>query len=180
MKKQSSGTFLHKLKIIFIPGSAREFFAPRITPIYLIRLAVLAVACLVFFGVFFRPVLISGGSMEPTYKSLGVNLVNRFKFSGREPQRGDVVVIRYDDRVMYLKRVVALPGETIEFRNGKLYIDGQELPEPYLKLPSKWNLPPRKVEAGYYYVVGDNRSQPIQQHRFGQVLRRRIIGAPTW
>lgn len=180
MKEQSSGAFLYKLKTIFIPGSAREFFVPRITLAYLIRVGVLVVACLVFFGIFFTPVVISGGSMEPTYKSLGINLVNRFKFSGREPQRGDIVVIRYDNRVMYLKRIVGLPGETVEFRHGRLYVDGRELHEPYVKLPCDWNLSPRKVETGYYYAVGDNRSQPLRQHRFGQVLRRRIIGAPLW
>ncbi len=175
-----SDHFFYKLKKTFIPGSVREFFVPRITPAYIIRVVVLVIFCLVFFGVFFTPVLISGGSMEPTYKSAGVNLVYRFKFSKRDPARGDIVVIRYDDRVMYLKRVVGLPGEVIEFRNGKLYVNDHELDEPYVKLPCDWNLPPRKVDAGYYYVVGDNRSQPIRQHRFGQVSRRRIIGAPLW
>lgn len=171
---------LYRLKAIFIPETFREFFIPRITSAYLIRVAILCVFCLVFFGIFFTPALIRGGSMEPTYHSLGVNLVNRFKFRHKEPRRGDIVAIRYDDRIMYLKRVVGLPGETVEFRDGKLYINGKPLDEPYVKYPCDWKLEPRQVDSGYYYVVGDNRSQPIRQHKFGKVSRRRIIGAPLW
>lgn len=180
MQSEKLSALLYQLKESLIPHSFKEFFLPRFTVGYFIRIAILIIFCVVFFGIFFTPVVIRGGSMEPTYAKLGANLVNRFRFKFRELQRGDIVVIHYADKVMYLKRIVGLPGETVEFRNGKLLINGTEFIEPYVKYPCNWNLPPRKVDDNYYYVVGDNRSQPQQQHRFGQVSRRRIIGAPLW
>ena len=65
-------------------------------------------------------------------------------------------------------------------RNGTLYVNGKAQEEPYVRYISDWNLPPRKVEPGHYYVVGDNRSQPIEQHRFGQVLASKIAGSPLF
>lgn len=58
---------------------------------------------------------------------------------------------------MLLKRVVALEGEEVSFRQGKLLVNGKELEEPYLRHPCEWDLPPRKVEKDSVYVVGDNR-----------------------
>lgn len=81
---------------------------------------------------------------------------------------------------MLLKRVVALEGETVEFRNGELFINENRLHEPYVKYPCNWNLAPRTVKKEYVYVVGDNRNVPIQKHDFGQTQLKRIIGAPLW
>ncbi len=81
---------------------------------------------------------------------------------------------------MLLKRVVALEGEEVAFRQGKLLINGEELEEPYLRYPCDWNLPARKVEKESVYVVGDNRSMPMENHYFGQTSIRRIVGVPLW
>jgi signal peptidase I len=92
-----------------------------------------------------------------------------------------VVAVRFaGNRVMLLKRVVALEGEEVEFRDGKLFINGDELHEPYVRHPCHWNLPPRRVEKGSVYVIGDNRSMPIENHYFGQTSVKRIIGVPLW
>ena len=77
---------------------------------------------------------------------------------------------------MLLKRIVALPGDTVEFREGFLYRDGILIEEHYVQYRSSWNLPPRIVEPGYVYVVGDNRGSVMARHRFGQVKRDRIVG----
>ena len=84
------------------------------------------------------------------------------------------------DKVYYLKRIVGLPGDTIAFYNGELYVNYEKLDEPYVKYLCDWNLAPRVVKPGHYYVVGDNRSQHIRDHKFGQVHRKRIDGAPLW
>ena len=84
------------------------------------------------------------------------------------------------NRVMYLKRVVGFPGETVEFREGKLYIDGKPLDEPYVNGPCDWELPVRQVDPGFVYVAGDNRAMPIDAHQFGSVLRKKINGGPLW
>ncbi|HUU39805.1 MAG TPA: signal peptidase I, partial [Desulfatiglandales bacterium] len=95
--------------------------------------------------------------------------------------RHDIVLIKFaGKKVMLLKRIIALEGETVEFRNGKLFVDEIEVNEPYLKYPCNWNLSPRKVKKGHVYVVGDNRNMPIKNHNFGQTLINRIIGAPIW
>jgi signal peptidase I len=81
---------------------------------------------------------------------------------------------------MLLKRVVALEGERVEFRQGKLFIDEREIEEPYVQYPCRWNLSPRQVEKDHVYVVGDNRNMPIENHLFGQVSMKRIVGVPLW
>lgn len=77
---------------------------------------------------------------------------------------------------MLLKRVVALAGETVEFRRGALLVNGKMIKEPYVQYPSDWNLGPREVKSGKIYVVGDNRSVPLHQHHFGQVSVKRVVG----
>jgi signal peptidase I len=81
---------------------------------------------------------------------------------------------------MLLKRIIALEGERIEFRDGKLLVDGNKIDEPYVRYPCDWNLPPRQVEQGSVYVVGDNRNMPIEDHLFGQTSIMRSVGVPLW
>ncbi len=81
---------------------------------------------------------------------------------------------------MLLKRVVALEGERVEFRDGRLFVNGSEMDEPYVNYPSDWNLPPRVVGRNSVYVVGDNRNVPMEGHLFGQTSIHRIIGGPLW
>ena len=158
----------------------RYFFMPRLNRRYFLRLGLLALAAFLIFKFALVPCVISGASMEPTVHSNGFTFCWRGKYWHKEPRRGDIVIIKYDDGIFFLKRVVALPGETVEFRNGKLYVDGQEQHEPYVKYPSDWNMEPVKVEPGQYYVVGDNRSMPFHQHQKGAVRAKRIIGAPLF
>lgn len=77
---------------------------------------------------------------------------------------------------MLLKRIVALQGETVEFRKGLLYVNGSLINEPYVYHRSEWELLPRKIAPGHVYVVGDNRATPMAQHRFGEINMNRIVG----
>ena len=98
-----------------------------------------------------------------------------------KPEKYDVVVIRLaGQKVMLLKRVVAQEGDFVEFRKGKLFVNGKKVDETYVRYPSDWDLPPRKVDKNHVYVVGDNRNVSINIHRFGQTSIDRIIGAPLW
>jgi signal peptidase I len=98
-----------------------------------------------------------------------------------EPKRHDVVAVRFaGSKVMLLKRVVAREGEQVEFRDGKLFVDGREIEEPYVHYPCNWNLSPRRIEKDCVYVVGDNRSMPKENHYFGQASTSRIMGVPLW
>lgn len=182
----------HWLRVILIGRR------PRFTAL---RIAVLIIVAFVVFGFILLPVRIGGPSMLPNYRAGGVNLVNRLAYLRREPSRGDVVTIRisgteyspgeffhdlvrfqvefsrlFRPSVMYMKRVVGLPGETVEFSRGQLLVDGKPLQEPYLRFSSSWERPPQKLGPNQYFVVGDNRSMRIEDHTFGATERKRIVG----
>ena len=116
--------------------------------------------------------------MLPNYKDRSVNIVNRLAYLLHAPRRGDVVAIRSEagEHLMYLKRIVGLPGETVAFHNGRLYINGEPLDEPYLKLRGDWAHEPEPVRPDHYYVVGDNRDMPWDDHYKGRSARALIIG----
>ncbi|MCX5909303.1 MAG: signal peptidase I [Deltaproteobacteria bacterium] len=151
----------------------RQFFSP-LEP----RIALLAY---IFFGHICIPFRIQGASMEPTYANGGVNFCWTFHYRFAQPKHGDVVAIRLaGGKIMLLKRIVAREGEWVEFRNGKLWVDGKEIDEPYVRYPCRWNLTPRQVAVRCVYVVGDNRDIPMEQHYFGQASIQRIMGVPLW
>ena len=81
---------------------------------------------------------------------------------------------------MLLKRIIATEGETVEFKEGYLHINGKKINEPYVTGRQKWDLLPRTVKKDHVYVVGDNRNVPMKMHDFGQTPVNRIIGAPLW
>lgn len=163
-----------------VTGGTRNFFLPKPTRGFFVRMAAVAVTATVVFGWLLRPCVINGESMMPTYPGHGFTFCRRFSYWFAAPKVGDVVVIRYTGRVYYLKRVVAGPGDTVEFRRGILYVNGAPRREPYVRYTSDWELEPRKVPPGHVYVVGDNRSMPMLEHRFGRVSVGKIIGTPLW
>ncbi len=123
------------------------------------------------------PIRVRGVSMLPTYQENGYKLVNCLVYKFHPPQRGDIVAIRLAGKhLMYCKRVVALPGETIAFHEGHILINGQVLDEPYLKRPCNWEQPPEAVGPNEYYVVGDNREMGFHDHEQGRATRERIVG----
>jgi signal peptidase I len=147
---------------------------PRFT---LIRIVFLALAAVLVPKFVLLPIRVEGASMLPTYKERGINFVNRLAYRQSEPQRGDVVAIRLaGEHLMYMKRIIGLPGETVAFRRGRAFINGYPLDEPYVKLPCDWEYGPVKLEPDRYFFVGDNRSMPQEGHEFGRGERRRIVG----
>src|SRR5262249_34612085 len=106
-----------------------------------------------------------------------INFLNRLAYVRHGPQRGDVVGIRYSgESIMLLKRVVGLPGEEISFNDGTLLVNGEPLDEPYVKSECHWTHKPLRFGPDEYYVVGDNRSMPWDDHEHGAANRRRIVG----
>jgi signal peptidase I len=143
----------------------------------MVRAAFLIAAAVIVFKFILLPIRVQGISMVPTYKNGGVNFVNRLAFLWHEPQRGDVVAIRYaGENVMLMKRVVGLPGETVAFEGGRLVIDGHVMYEPYVKLPCSWEVETKTMRPNEYYVVGDNRSMAPLDHEKGGAARERIVG----
>ncbi len=144
----------------------------------LVRVVVLVGVCLLLYNYVLLPVRVEGGSMLPTYKDRGINVVNRLAYLFHEPRRGDVVAVRLQagEHRMYLKRVVGLPGETVEFHGGRLFINGKPLDEPYVKLPCEWEHGPLQVGPDEYYCVGDNRDNAWEGHEHGRAPRKLIVG----
>jgi signal peptidase I len=143
----------------------------------LLRIAILAVVSFVVSKFVLLPIRVEGISMEPTYRDHRVNFVNRLAYEFHEPRRGDIVAIRTsDEHIMYLKRIIGLPGETVAFHNHHAVINGQMLDEPYVKHWADWERPPEPVGPDEYYVVGDNRSMDWDEHTQGLAKRERIVG----
>ncbi len=144
----------------------------------LIRATVLAVVSFALFSWVAQPMYIHGISMEPTYQDGSFRLINLLRYRFREPARGDIVVITLSGRrTMYMKRILALPGETVCFQKGQLIVDGQIIPEPYVIKAGHWNTAPELLRAGEYFVAGDNRDVAQEQHVMGVVDRSRIAGS---
>ena len=143
----------------------------------LIRIVVLAAACFVTFKFILLPIRIDGISMLPTYHTGQVNCINRLAYLRHAPQRGDIVSVRLaGNSVMFMKRIIGLPGETVSFAGGKTFINGKFLDEPYLKFSCDWEAEPIQCSANEFYVVGDNRSMPFTFHTQGRAERERIVG----
>jgi signal peptidase I len=147
---------------------------PRTT---LMRAAALVALAFVVFGWILTPLRLSGISMLPAYTDGELNFANRAAYWLREPARGDVVAIRMAGaHVVYVKRIVGMPGERIAIVDGTVTVDGRPLAEPFVVLRAPWNLAPVAVGPDEFFVVGDNRSMAIENHALGRVARGRIIG----
>ena len=148
----------------------------------------LIITVFVLFGVFIaQPVVVEGTSMLPELHDGERLLVNKLVYynfhnvSWGHIERGDIIVFWYpkDPEKSYVKRVVGLPGETVEVRNGKVFINSQPLDEDYLDtehnqaLPS---FPPRRVDDHYYFVMGDNRDNSSDSRYWGLVPEKYIYG----
>ncbi len=120
-------------------------------------------------------------SMEPSFHEGQRLVVNKVVYIFGEPERGDVVVFRapnqeHDD---FIKRVIALPGDTVEVKNGAVYINGVRLDEPYIKSPPSYNMAEMKVPEDSYFVLGDNRNNSNDSH-YGWLLPRENIIGKAW
>lgn len=142
-----------------------------------VRLLVLVGAAVVLFRWVLIPVRAEGISMEPTYTSGRLILVNRLAYRFDSPARGDIVAIRLaGPHVLYIKRIVALPGERIGISAGEVVIDGRPLVEPYVANRRRWEVPDVTLAANEYFVIGDNRGMNAADHDFGRVDAVRIVG----
>ena len=143
----------------------------------LIRAAVLVAVSFVTFGYLLLPVRGEGISMAPTFRGGQLGLVNTLAYVWSRPQRGDIVAIRMaGPRVLYIKRIVALPTDRISIAGGVVLINGSALAEPYALGGAGWQLPEVTLGADQYFVIGDNRRMAIQNHDLGATTRARIVG----
>lgn len=121
---------------------------------------------------------VEGQSMEPTLHDNQRLVIEKISYRLHVPQRGDVVVLKLPNRRSdpLIKRVVGLPGETIEVRDGHVYINGQVLEELYLNQLTLGNFPPHVISPGHVFVLGDNRGASNDSRSFGEVALTSIVG----
>ena len=146
---------------------------------------VFVVAVTVLFDLAIPRSLVDGHSMEPTFYGDDRLVVSRIHYLLGAPERGDILVFNSlvpseaARGVMLIKRVVALPGETVALRDQQIYVNGQQLAEPYIKEPCGrmrcsdqiWRL-----GADEYFMMGDNRNNSRDSRRFGAVPISKIVG----
>lgn len=92
------------------------------------------------------------------------------------PQRGDVVVFQREGKREFIKRIIGLPGETVEVRSGRVVVNGVALDEPYIAQPSGYSMEPRRVNQDEYFVLGDNRNNSSDSHTWGTIPLNAIDG----
>ena len=161
---------------------------PRLhTPGYIrevIDMVAFAIAAFTLFELVLPRSIVDGRSMEPSFEDRQRLVISRLHYWFSEPRRGDIIVFnspqpRTENESALVKRVIGLPGETVEIRNQQVYINGVLLNEPYIKEPCNtyrcrdgiWELGPDE-----YFMMGDNRNVSNDSRVFGPVPHRNIVG----
>ncbi len=155
----------------------------------LVRDVILIVSVFVLFGVFIaQPVVVEGTSMVPQLQNGERLIVNKLVYYNFRSvgwghiNRGDIVVFWYpqDPNKSFVKRVIGLPDETVDIRDGKVFIDDRELAEPYIQKAELAKMSdlgrPIRVKKHYFFVMGDNRGNSSDSREWGLVPEKYIYG----
>jgi len=137
-----------------------------------------------------QPFIIPTGSMQPTIELRNYVLAEKisYRFS-RKPQYKDIVVFNNPSRdpsaPILIKRLIAVGGQTVDLKDGKIYVDGKKLVEPYTHGKPSYPLNPAiqypfEVPKGYYWMMGDNRTNSGDSREFGPVADNDVIGRAMW
>lgn len=134
---------------------------------------------------FFSPIVVDGPSMQPTLYDRDQMIVNKFIYKIKDPDRFDIVIFHASEDKDFIKRVIGLPGEHVMYKNNVLYINGEEVKEPFLEgynvvtndftlemLPGGHEV----IPEGYVLVLGDNRSNSTDSRSLGLVRIDQIVG----
>jgi signal peptidase I len=120
-------------------------------------------------------------SMEPNFHQGDCIMVSKVAYRSSGPQRGQVIVFNppppnEESRYPFIKRVIGLPGDTVEISDGKVFVNGTALEEEYIMAPPNYTMPATEVPENEYFVLGDNRNNSNDSHTGWMVPRDSIIG----
>jgi signal peptidase I len=151
-------------------------------------LIIIVLAAVIYGLLFFviQGVPVIGSSMEPNLAPSGqrVLIVKAAYWFGHGPQRGDIITFNPPEdwpnsrNLPFIKRVIGLPGETVEIKAGQVFINGNSTPleEPYIEKRFTYSMPLLTVPENCYFVLGDNRDISEDSHSYGTISRKSIIG----
>jgi signal peptidase I len=150
----------------------------------LFTLAFLIVVVVIPIRVFIiSPFVVDGASMHPTFENLDYLIVDEIIYSIKAPARGEVIVFRYPENpnIFYIKRLIGLPGETVSINRGVVTITTVDkktliLEEPYIVNEDATYTKDVSLNAGEYFVMGDNRPNSSDSRIWGVLPRKNIIG----
>jgi signal peptidase I len=130
-----------------------------------------------------QPFVVDGASMHPTFESSDYLIIDELTYHFQAPQRGDVIVFRYpgNPKVFYIKRIIGLPGETVQINSGKVTIHKPNgttlsLTEPYAVVEDATYTLNTTLPPDQYFVMGDNRPESSDSRVWGPLPRANIIG----
>lgn len=146
---------------------------------WVLTIAAAVAIALVIRTFLFEPVRVDGHSMDTTLANGEIMFVTKPEYVfGGNPERFDVVICHYPNRgsTNFVKRVVGLPGDTVEIKDGYLIVNGVTYEENYLTYRPDYNMSAYTVPEGKYFVLGDNRANSNDSHLVGPIDRSMIIG----
>jgi signal peptidase I len=138
----------------------------------------LGIAVFALFHVTIGSFKVYGSSMLPTIEEGEYIIVSKTAYFLGEPRRGDIIVFGspQDPKTDLIKRIIALPGDTVEIRDDKVSVNGTALTEPYIFDSPHYLMMPEEIPADHYFVLGDNRNNSSDSHRGWTVPRDNIVG----
>ena len=121
---------------------------------------------------------VDGPSMQPGLHTDEYVLVNKMAYLFHPPQRGDVIVFHYpvNPSQDFIKRIIGIPGDTIQTTSNAVIVNGQTLREPYISTPFNYDSNTWKLGPGEFFVMGDNRDNSLDSRTWGPLARSYIVG----
>lgn len=145
----------------------------EIIPYIIIIIVVLIIKTYIF-----TPIMVNGSSMDDTLKNKDIMILDKIGMKINGIKRFDIVVIE-TNRGKIIKRVIGMPGETIEYKDNKLYINDKEVKDNYGSTKTS-DISKREIPNNMYFVLGDNRIDSLDSEELGPFLEKDILGHATF
>ena len=148
--------------------TVKKNYIKEFLPYFMIILVVVLIKTFVV-----SPIRFNGASMDPTLNDKDIMLLDEISYRFSDIERFDIVVVKEEDEYL-IKRVIGLPGETVEYKNDKLYIDGKYVKEDF-KHKETFDFS-TTLDKDEYFIMGDNRTNSTDSRVFGPISRDKIMG----